>query len=116
MRITFVISSLLGGGAERTVVNMAAYWTNKGWVITLLTLFHGSGPSAYDLDPKVRHIDLLSTHQNDPQPDAPSLLALRELFDSMTPPERKEILDDIVLLVALRHAIVKTNPGRVIAF
>jgi GalNAc-alpha-(1->4)-GalNAc-alpha-(1->3)-diNAcBac-PP-undecaprenol alpha-1,4-N-acetyl-D-galactosaminyltransferase len=117
MRITFVISSLLGGGAERTVANMAAYWTNKGWEITVLTLFHGRGPLAYDLHPKVRHIDLLSTtlHHN-PRPDAASLLALRHIFDSVSPPERKAIMDDIVLIVALRHAIVKTNPDRVISF
>src|SRR6185369_10630848 len=117
MRITFVISSLLGGGAERTVANMAAYWTNKGWEITVLTLFHGRGPLAYELHPKVRHIDLLSTTLHDnPRPDAASLLALRDIFDSVSPPERKAIMDDIVLIVALRHAIVKTNPDRVISF
>ena len=117
MKITFVISSLLGGGAERTVTNMAAYWTNKGWEITILTLFHGSGPISYELHPKVRHIDLLSTTlHREPRPDATSLLALRDLFDIVTSPERKAILDDIVLLVALRHAIVKSNPDRVISF
>ena len=117
MRITFVISSLLGGGAERTVSNMAAYWTNKGWEITILTLFHGSAPVAYELHPKVRHIDLLSTSlPQNPRPDAASLLALRNLFDSVTPAERKAILDDIVVIAALRHAIVKTNPDRVISF
>jgi len=117
MKITFVISSLLGGGAERVVSNMATYWADKGWDITIFTLFHGSQPVCYDLHPKVRHLDLLnSTHFNFPRPDAQSALALRELFDILTPSERKEFLRDITLIVAMRHAIKRTLPDLVISF
>jgi glycosyltransferase involved in cell wall biosynthesis len=59
---------------------------------------------------------LSTTLHHNPRPDAASLLALRHIFDSVSPPERKAIMDDIVLIVALRHAIVKTNPDRVISF
>lgn len=117
MRITFVISSLLGGGAERVVSNMATYWADKDWEITILTLFHGRQPVCYDLHPKVRHLDLLSsTHFNIPRPDAQSGLALREIFDLLTLSERKEFLNDITLIVAMRHAIKRTDPDLIISF
>jgi GalNAc-alpha-(1->4)-GalNAc-alpha-(1->3)-diNAcBac-PP-undecaprenol alpha-1,4-N-acetyl-D-galactosaminyltransferase len=117
MRITFVISSLGGGGAERVVSNMANYWANKDWEVTILTLFHGRRPLSYDLHPKVTHRDLLhSALFTNPKPDAQSLLALKDLFKILTPTERRVFLRDIVLIVALRHAIVKTNPQIVISF
>src|SRR5437870_2075248 len=106
MRITFVISSLGGGGAERVVSNMARYWAEKGWEITILTLFQGHQPLCYDLNPKIIHRDLLSTTLfSNPRPDAKSLAALRELFNVLSPSERRVFLRDLVLIVALRHAI-----------
>src|ERR1043166_659827 len=117
MRITFVISSLLGGGAERTVTNMSAYWANKGFEVTILTLFHGQGEIAYRLHPKVRHIDLLSTTLPHTRwPDAAFLQTLRSLFDVLTPVERRSVLDDLILIAAIRQAIVKTKPDLVISF
>ena len=38
MRITLVISSLSGGGAERVMTLMANYWLDKGNEVTLITL------------------------------------------------------------------------------
>jgi GalNAc-alpha-(1->4)-GalNAc-alpha-(1->3)-diNAcBac-PP-undecaprenol alpha-1,4-N-acetyl-D-galactosaminyltransferase len=117
MRITFVISSLGGGGAERVVSNMANYWADKGWEITILTLFHGRRPLRYELHPRVAHRDLSSsTLLNNPGPDPQSLLALRDLFDDLTPSERRVFLRDIILIVALRHALISTDPHLVISF
>lgn len=117
MRITFVISSLDGGGAERVVSNMARYWADKNWEITILTLFHGRRPVCYDLHPNVTHRDLAnSTLFKNPRPDAQSLFALRDLFNVLTPSERRVFLRDIILIVALRHAIIGTRPQTVISF
>ena len=61
MRITFVISSLGFGGAERVRVTMANYWMSnywagKGWPVTLITL-DAAGP-AYSLAPEVQRVGL----------------------------------------------------------
>ena len=53
MRITFVISSLGFGGAERVMVTMANYWAGKGWPITL-----DHADPAYSLDPRVQRVGL----------------------------------------------------------
>lgn len=116
-RITFVISSLRGGGAERVLTNMANYWADKGWEITVLTLFHGDAPISYDLHPLVAHRDLLKTtlHKN-PRPDSASVQELSTLFRALSPSERRVFLRDLILIVALRHAIRSTGPDAVISF
>lgn len=116
-KITLVISSLRGGGAERVLSNMAGYWAEKGWDITILTLFHGNEPISYDLHPRVLHHDLLtSTLHKNPRPDRQSMEALRNLFKALSPSERKVVVRDMVLIVALRHAIRDTNPDTIISF
>jgi GalNAc-alpha-(1->4)-GalNAc-alpha-(1->3)-diNAcBac-PP-undecaprenol alpha-1,4-N-acetyl-D-galactosaminyltransferase len=116
-RITFVISSLRGGGAERVLSNMAGYWAEKGWDITILTLYQGDAPISYDLHPRVVHLDLLkSTLHKSPRPDRQSMQALRQVFKSLSPSERRVFFRDLVLIVALRHAIRGTNPDAVISF
>lgn len=97
--------------------NMSNYWADKGWQITILTLFHGQQPVSYNLHPQVTHQDLLSsTLKSNPKPDVQSLLALKDLIMVLTASERRVILRDITLIVALRHAIVETNPQIVISF
>jgi GalNAc-alpha-(1->4)-GalNAc-alpha-(1->3)-diNAcBac-PP-undecaprenol alpha-1,4-N-acetyl-D-galactosaminyltransferase len=55
MRVTFIISSICSGGAERVVATMANFWAKKGWTITLLTLDDGEHQPFYELDPAITH-------------------------------------------------------------
>lgn len=52
MKITLLIGSLAGGGAERVVCNLANFLANKGHEVTVLTL---SDKKTYDLNEKVKH-------------------------------------------------------------
>jgi GalNAc-alpha-(1->4)-GalNAc-alpha-(1->3)-diNAcBac-PP-undecaprenol alpha-1,4-N-acetyl-D-galactosaminyltransferase len=53
MRMTLVISSLWGGGAERVVSLLASGWAEQGNEVTVLTFDHGEGHS-YPLHPRVK--------------------------------------------------------------
>lgn len=52
MKITLLIGSLAGGGAERVTCNLANYLARKGHDVTVLTL---SDKKTYHLDSAVRH-------------------------------------------------------------
>lgn len=52
MRVTFVISSLASGGAERVISHMANYWVRKGWYVTLITL-SDTNTDFFELDSRI---------------------------------------------------------------
>src|SRR5262245_42576308 len=49
MKITLVIGTLDGGGAERMATTMANYWAAKGWAVTILTTDFEDQHPCYDL-------------------------------------------------------------------
>ncbi len=58
MRITFVISSMECGGAQRAVADMANYWAERGWYISIVTLTGDAVPDFYELHSSVERIYL----------------------------------------------------------
>jgi glycosyltransferase involved in cell wall biosynthesis len=117
MRMTLVISTLRGGGAERVLSNMANYWASKGWPVTVLTIGHGDEPPYYQLDPQVVHLDMKFYRDAlHPVPNAGLLSALKDIFDDCSPVERRTLIPELSLISALRRAIVDTRPQFVISF
>jgi len=117
MRATIVISSMRGGGSERVVSHMANYWARHGWPITILTICHGLEAPCYPLDPRVVHRDMrFSRAAKQPIPSAAALSALKGIFDICSPPERRRLLVELSLVVALRRAIAASRPQVVISF
>jgi glycosyltransferase involved in cell wall biosynthesis len=58
LRVTFVITNLDSGGAERVISIMANHWAQAGWPVTLLTFDEASAPPFYDLDSRIRLVPL----------------------------------------------------------
>lgn len=57
MNLLIIIHSLSSGGAERVTANLANYWAEKGWNITVVTLTN-TVEDFYPLAPTVRRIAL----------------------------------------------------------
>ena len=57
MKICLVVSSLSGGGAERIVVNLANYYSSKGYDVSLV-VFNAVGPYMDQINAGVSLIDL----------------------------------------------------------
>ncbi len=57
MKLLFFIFSLDGGGAQRVTVNLANYWAERGWKITIVTITSIS-QDIYALDPSIARISL----------------------------------------------------------
>ena len=96
LRVTFVIFSMDGGGAQRVMSIMANYWAARNWKITLLTYGREGRRSAYDLHPTVtqRALDIEGASSN---LAAAALANVRRLW-------------------SLRRAIEASDPQVVISF
>jgi GalNAc-alpha-(1->4)-GalNAc-alpha-(1->3)-diNAcBac-PP-undecaprenol alpha-1,4-N-acetyl-D-galactosaminyltransferase len=113
VRITFVISSLGGGGAERVAAVMANYWAAKGWKITILAVSSGR-PPVYDLHTDVVYHEmraLLPARSSGWPRDA-----LTRLINDCSKAERAVLIAELGLIMALGHAISVTAPEAIISF
>ena len=95
MRVTFVISSLSSGGAERVMSHMANYWSRKGWEVALITLAD-SNQDFFQLDGRInrRALNITGISGN--------------LVNAM--------LNNLTRLKNLRRHIVELHPDVVISF
>lgn len=116
MRITLTIPSLLCGGAERAASNMSNYWSERGWIVTILTLNQPDQPPFYDLDPNVTHVDI--QYHRDPGLAAPSRLLqqwLSTILEDCSEDERVILEKESAGLHRLRRSIMATRPQAVIS-
>jgi GalNAc-alpha-(1->4)-GalNAc-alpha-(1->3)-diNAcBac-PP-undecaprenol alpha-1,4-N-acetyl-D-galactosaminyltransferase len=113
MRITIVIGGLTGGGAERICVNLANAWVERGHRITILTVAQNSQAPAYTINPQVERRDIGWPRFANAQELTPAAIApvLRGMQQDNCP----ELLEEITLIVLLRHAILATSPDVVVA-
>lgn len=94
MRITFLLSSLGSGGAERVACTLANAWESRGDQVTLIPTFSGRGECFYELSPDVRIVYLAD------------LVSSRE----------KSFINQFTRLRALRRFIVFERPDVIISF
>ena len=96
MRLTLMIFSLGGGGAQRVISNMANYWAANGRAVTLVTYGDVSARDSYGLHPAVEWRPLSIARES------------RNRFEA--------IAFNLIRLVIIRRAIAKTEPDAVISF
>jgi glycosyltransferase involved in cell wall biosynthesis len=113
MRITFIISSLSHGGAERVMSIMANYWAAKGWKITLLTFDDGKTPPFYDLEPSIKHIPLGIAGDSLVPFTWGKMLIQNKILKSF---KLTGLFNSMRRIQVLRSAISKSNPDAVISF
>jgi glycosyltransferase involved in cell wall biosynthesis len=94
-RITFVIPSLTGGGAERQMSYLVNHAVSKGYSCTLVTLSDANGDK-YELDPKVARVGLDVIAQS------------AGLWESIVSNRRR--------IKLLRQSIVDSGPTAVVSF
>ncbi|MDF9801088.1 GalNAc-alpha-(1-_4)-GalNAc-alpha-(1-_3)-diNAcBac-PP-undecaprenol alpha-1,4-N-acetyl-D-galactosaminyltransferase [Catalinimonas alkaloidigena] len=58
MKICFLVPSLVAGGAEHVMSNMANFWARKNYHVTIITLNHPKEPPFYPLEKGVELIQL----------------------------------------------------------
>jgi glycosyltransferase involved in cell wall biosynthesis len=116
MRITLVISTLAGGGAERVATTMANHWAAKGWEVTILTTRFGRESPCYGLHPYVTHLDLSSQRfRENPEESQPSA-RLDDLMHDCSQPERAALIPEAAHILSIRRAIVSTSPEAAISY
>jgi glycosyltransferase involved in cell wall biosynthesis len=116
MKLTLVIASLNGGGAERVASEMANYWAERGEEISLLTMCGSSLSSCFDLHPVVARHDLGIKSYCRSMPDQSSLNLLLGTLHGCSQAEQSVFISDFNYILALRQAIVNLRPRAVISF
>jgi glycosyltransferase involved in cell wall biosynthesis len=116
MKITLVIASLGGGGAERAASEMANYWAERSLEISLLTMCGSRLSTCFDLHPKVARLDLGIKPYCRSMPDQRSLNLLMGLLKGCSQAELGVFIPDFNRILALREAIVHLRPRVVISF
>lgn len=116
MRITLVISSVGGGGAERVAATMANYWSDSEREVCLLTMCGDDDSSSYPLNPRVKRRDIGVNAHCHAMPDRAGLDILLQLLNSCTAAAKSTFIPDFNRILALRSAIVQTTPDVVISF
>ena len=113
MRVTIVISSLKGGGAERVAVNLANAWAGQGRAVTMLTTSQRDAPSSCVLDPRVARLDL-GWPRAFAEEDV-STESVAAVLRGMQRTGSTDLLSQTLLLASLREAIVSTEPDVVVS-
>ena len=116
MRITLVISTLSGGGAERVAANMANYWAAKGWEATILTTDFGGQSSDYSLHTRVTHLDLGNPRFNHLPIDLQASAPVVGWINGCSESERAFLIPRTTAILKLREVISSTAPEVVISY
>lgn len=116
MKITLVIASLNGGGAERVASGMANYWADRGWEVSLLTMCGSPLSTCFDLHPKVRRHDLGIKPSCRSMPDQRWVNSLLGTIHGCSRAALSAFIPDFNRIVALREAILNIRPEAVISF
>ena len=95
-RVTFVVSALVVGGAERVLTALANGWAGRGSAVTIISLDSDELPPFFTIDPGVTTVRL------DLQTDSANAAAA--------------IMNNLRRLIRLRRAIRRTRPDVVISF
>jgi len=95
MRVTLIITSLEGGGAERVIVLLAQGLVQRGHDVTVITL-SSKATDFYSLPPVIQRVDLNLKYKS------PTFI--------------HGILNTIIRLIRLRQAVQSSQPDIVISF
>lgn len=93
-RILFLISAMIEGGAERVASQLCSRWARDGHEVILMPTFSGRGDCLYEIDPRVK---------------------LEYLADRVRS-RRKDPLNAVRRLLALRRAMLEIDPDVVVSF
>ena len=116
MRLTLVISTLDGGGAERMATIMANYWAAKAWEVTILTTSFAGAAPCYELHPCVTHVDLGNPRYDSLPTDLKVIAPLADLISGCSSSERVVLIPNVTHILKLRGAILDTRPDVVISY
>ena len=111
MNLLIFIHSLHSGGAERVTANLANYWAEKGWQITIVTLTDTAG-DFYQLHPAVTRIGLgVSGESSNPLAAMANnlrrVIALRRILRQVRPQVALAMMTTANVLLALAALRIK---------